>query len=113
MLHTLLAFADDKTPNADAVAISPTIGWLLLVCAVAAGAIFIVHGEKVRRFWLTSEDPRGIAVFRIVFAFFVLANINGMWEFFEYLYTDEGIFTTDVARQVVAKEQFAGFGDGL
>lgn len=113
MLHALLAFADDKTPNADAVAISPTIGWLLLTCAVAAAAIFIIHGEKWRRFWLTNEDPRGIAVFRIVFAFFVLANVNGMWEFFEYLYTDEGIFTTDVARQVFAKEQFAGFGDGL
>ncbi len=112
MLHAILAFAD-KTPNPDAVAISPTIGWLLLVCAVAAALIFILHGEKWRRFWLTSEDPRGIAVFRIVFAFFVLANINGMWEYFEYLYTDEGIFTTDVARQVFAKEQFAGFGDGL
>jgi hypothetical protein len=112
MLSTLLAFAD-KTPNADAVALGPTLGWLLLMCAVAAALIFILHGEKWRRFWLTSEDPRGIAVFRIVFAFFVLANINGMWEFFEYLYTDEGIFTADVARQVFAKEQFAGFGDGL
>jgi hypothetical protein len=111
-MHSILALSD-KTPNADAVAISPTIGWLLLVCAVAAALVFILHAEKWRRWWLTMEDPRGIAVFRIVFAFFVLANINGMWEFFEYLYTDEGIFTTDVARQVFAKEQFAGFGDGL
>jgi hypothetical protein len=112
VIHSILAFAD-KTPNADAVALGPTLGWLLLVCAVAAASIFILHAEKWRRFWLTAEDPRGIAVFRIVFAFFVLANINGMWEFFEYLYTDEGIFTADVARQVFAKEQFAGFGDGL
>jgi hypothetical protein len=110
--HSLLALADEA-PNAAAVAISPTIGWLLLVCAIAAASIFIVHAEKWRRWWLTAEDPRGIAVFRIVFAFFVLANVNGMWEYFEYLYTDEGIFTTDVARQVFAKQQFAGFGDGL
>ncbi|MCA9708004.1 MAG: hypothetical protein KDK70_19280 [Myxococcales bacterium] len=108
----LLALAD-KTPNADAVAISPTIGWLMLAAAVCVALVFILHAEKWRRWWLTAEDPRGIAVFRIVFTFFVISNINGMWEFFEYLYTDEGIFTADVARQVFAREQFAGFGDGL
>ncbi len=108
----LLALAD-KTPNADAVAIAPTMGWLLLGCATCVALIFILHADRWRRWWLTSEDPRGIAVFRVVFAFFVLCNINGMWEFFEYLYTDEGIFPADVARQVFARHQFAGFGDGL
>ncbi|MEM9461292.1 MAG: hypothetical protein AAGF11_44420 [Myxococcota bacterium] len=111
-MTSLLAFAD-KTPNADAVAIAPTMGWLMLAAAVCVALIFILHAEKWRRWWLTAEDPRGIAVFRIVFTFFVICNINGMWEFFEYLYTDEGIFTTDVARQVFASQQFAGFGDGL
>ncbi len=107
----LLAFA--KTPNPDALALAPTMGWLMLACAICLVSIFIVHADKWRRFWLTAEDPRGIAVFRIVFAFFVIANVNGMWEFFEYLYTDEGIFPADVARQVFARGQFAGFGDGL
>ena len=109
----LLAFLDDKVVNADAVALSPTMGWLLLAAAVFAALIFIAGSERWRRWWLTAEDPRSIAVFRIVFAFFVMANINGMWEYFTFLYTDEGIFPADVARQVFASQQFAGFGDGM
>ena len=91
----LLAKAHET--NYDALALSPTIGMLLLACAICAFVMFAMHGDKWRRWWLTTEDPRGIAVFRIVFTFFLICNINGMWEFFEYLYTDEGIFTADVA----------------
>ncbi len=109
---SLLALAD-KSVNADAVALSPTLGWLLLGCGAAVISFFILHADRFGRWWLSAEDPRGIAFFRIVFGFFVLANINGMWDVFTFLYTDEGIFTADVARQVFASEQFAGFGDGM
>jgi len=108
----LLALAD-KAVNEQAVALSPTLGWLLLGCAVAVILFFILHADRWRRWWLSAEDPRGIAFFRIVFAFFVMANINGMWDVFTFLYTDEGIFPADVARQVFASKQFAGFGDGM
>jgi hypothetical protein len=107
----LLAKVDDT--NYDALALSPTIGWLLLAAAALAVVLFTMHADKWRRWWLTSEDPRGIAVFRIVFTFFVIANINGMWELFGFLFTDEGIFPADVARELFAKRQFAGYGDGL
>ncbi|MEM6995782.1 MAG: hypothetical protein AAF721_35055, partial [Myxococcota bacterium] len=103
----------DKVVNADAVALSDSIGWLLLACAVAVVTIFIAYADRWKRWWMTVEDPRSMGVYRIVFSFFVIANINGMWEFFEFLYTDEGIFTADVARHVFARGQFAGFGDGL
>jgi hypothetical protein len=109
----MMLFAETHEPNYDALALGPTLGWLLLACAVCAAVMFTMHADKWRRWWLTSEDPRGIAVFRIVFTFFVIANINGMWEFFEYLYTDEGIFPADAARQLFARSQFAGYGDGL
>ena len=108
----LLALAN-KTVNEQAVALSPTMGWLLLGCAIAVISFFILHADRFRRWWLSAEDPRGIAFFRIVFGFFVLANINGMWDVFTFLYTDEGIFTADVARQVFASKQFVGFGDGM
>ena len=101
-----------KTVNEAAVALAPTMGWLLLACAACVVAIFIAYAERWRAWWLTTDDPRSIAVFRIAFTFFVICNINGMWEHFEFLYTDEGIFTSDVARQVFASKQFAGFGDG-
>lgn len=103
MSGSLLALAGD-IPNEHAVAISPTLGWLLLGCAICIALVFILTAQRWRRWWLTMEDPRGIAVFRIVFTFFVIANINGMWEYFEFLYTDEGIFTADVARQVLDRK---------
>jgi hypothetical protein len=108
----LLALSD-RIPNEQAIALSPTVGWLLLATATFAVLTFVLTADRWRRWWLSAEDPRGIAIFRIVFAFFVIANINDQWECFEFLYTDEGIFTADVARQLFAAEQFAGFGDGL
>ena len=112
MAGTVLALGD-VIVNEQALALAPTLGWLLLAAALSVAVIFIAYADRWRSWWLSAEDPRGIAVFRIVFGFFVLANINGMWEHFEFLYTDEGIFTADVARNVFASKQFAGFGDGM
>ncbi len=109
----LLAFAEDKVPNEEAQALSPIVGWVLLVGVVAAVTLFILHSERWRRFWLAAEDPRAIGLYRIVFGFFIICNVNDFWEYFEFLFTDEGIFTADVARQVHASAQFKGFGDGL
>ncbi len=108
----LLAF-DDKVPNEAAQALAPTTGWLMLLGAVALVALLLLDHERWRRWWLQLEDPRSIGLYRIVFGFFVICNMNDFWEYFTFLFTDEGIFTADVARQVHAKAQFDGFGDGL
>ncbi len=106
------AFADDRIPNQDAIALSPTIGWLMLGCAAFVYLMFALQSERWRRFWLTLEDPRPIGLFRIVFAFLCICNINDLWEYFEFLFTDEGIFLSDAARQQFASGQFRGFGEG-
>ena len=100
-------------PNEEALALAPTIGWLMLACAVCTVTLFIVYREGWRRLWLRAEDPRAMGLFRIAFGICALCNVNGLWELFGYLFTDEGIFVTDVAREVYAREQFAGFGNGL
>lgn len=112
MTGSLVAFFE-RIPNEDAQALAPTAGWIMLFLAVTAGLILIINREGWRRAFLKAEDPRAMAVFRIAFAFCAMCNINGLWELFEYLFTDEGIFLTDVARQVYAREQFRGFGNGL
>ncbi len=112
MTGSLLALFK-RIPNEDAIALAPGAGWIMLCLAVLAGLIFIINREGWRRAFLRAEDPRAMAVFRIAFAFCAMCNINGLWEIFEYLFTDEGIFLTDVARQVFAREQFRGFGNGL
>ncbi len=112
MTGSLLALFE-RIPNEDAIALAPGAGWLMLFLAATAGLIFIINHRVWRRTFLRAEDPRAMAVFRIAFAFCAMCNINGLWELFEYLFTDEGIFLTDVARQVFARDQFRGFGNGL
>lgn len=110
----LVAFASpDRIPNEEAIALSPTLGWLFGACALVIFILFVVQKDRWRNFWLTTGDPRPLALFRIVFAFLAICNINDVWEYFTMLFTDEGIFFTDVARQVFAAEQFKGFGDGF
>ena len=103
----------ERLPNEEALALAPTVGWLMLTLAVIATALFIVYREGWRRLWLRMEDPRSLGLFRIAFGICTLCNVNGLWELFEYLFTDEGLFMTDVARAVYAKDQFRGFGNGL
>ncbi|HWB77150.1 MAG TPA: hypothetical protein VG755_19420 [Nannocystaceae bacterium] len=109
----LFAFADDKVPNEAARELSPDVGWIMLVGALALCTLLIIHSERWRRWWLTVEDPRALGLYRIVFGFFVVCNVNDFFEYFTFLFTDEGIFTADVARQVHAPAQFKGFGDGF
>jgi len=117
MLGTLTGLfaapAASPPPNLEALALAPTVGWLMLLAFALVVVIFIVHRETWRRIFLRAEDPRSIAAFRIVFGLLTLANINGLWELFHYLFTDEGLFLTDVAQEVFARDQFEGFGDGI
>ena len=82
-----------------------------LVAAVAFGVV-IARRRTWARFWFSMEDPRAMALVRIVLAFLAICNVNGLWEYFGFLFSDEGIFPAEVARQVYAGRQFAGFGDG-
>jgi hypothetical protein len=103
----------DRIPNQAAIDASPTIGWWLLACAICVVLLFVTCREHWRRFWLRAEDPRTIGLFRIVFALLVVSNTNDFWEYFEFLFSDEGIVPKNVGRQVFASKQFRGYGDGL
>ena len=111
-LVTLVGLAE-RVPNDEALALAPLAGWLMLFCAGCVATILIVHREGWRRLFLRAEDPRSMGLFRIAFGLCAAANVNGLWELHTYLFTDEGIFLTDVAREVFAREQFEGFGNGL
>ncbi len=110
-MQPLLALADE-VPNYEAIALSPGVGWILFAAVVCLAMFFIAHRESWRKLWLRVDDPRPMAAMRIVFGLCALCNINGLWELFGYLFTDEGIFSTDIAQHYRARSQFAGFGDG-
>lgn len=110
---TLLALAaEDELPNYDAIALSPGVGWFWFVALACLALFFIAHRDSWRKFWLRMDDPRPLAAMRILFGFCALCNVNGLWELFEYLFMDSGLFSTDVAQHYRARGQFAGFGDG-
>ena len=110
-MSPLLALADE-VPNFDAIALSPGVGWLLFAALVCLALFFLAHRDSWRRFWLRLDDPRPLGAMRIAFGLCALCNVNGLWELFEYLFTDEGLFPTDIAQHYRARSQFAGFGDG-
>ena len=115
-LGPLLAFFGrdkDRFPNFDAIQLSPTTGWLLLLALIGVVLFVVAHKETWRRILLRMEDPRTLGTFRIVFALFTMCNVNGLYEHWEYLFIDEGLWTTDVAQELRAKGQFKGFGDGV
>lgn len=108
----LFALAE-APPLPEALALGPSIGWLLFACALVFCCIIALDLERWRKFWLRTEDPRALAAFRIAFCVVLLLNINNMWNLFGYLFTDEGLFMTDSARQYLAGGQFKGYGDGV
>ncbi len=105
---TALAFASSP-PGASAL--SGLIGALVFVAVVAFAAAMIVQRDRWRAFWFEREDPRSIGAFRVVFGLLLLANVHGLADHFEFLFTDEGIFSTSTARDFLARRQFAGYGD--
>ncbi|MCA9698249.1 MAG: hypothetical protein KC431_12045, partial [Myxococcales bacterium] len=108
----MLALADE-IPNYQALGLSPGVGWMFLAAVTCLTLFFLAHRDSWRKFWLRLDDPRPMAAMRIVFGFCALCNVNGLWELFEYLFMDEGIFPTDVAQHYRARGQFVGFGEGL
>jgi hypothetical protein len=98
--------------NLDALALAPTVGWLLLAAAVVAAALAGVHREALARWWLSAEDPRPLALFRIVFALLLIGEIVGLCDHWRFFFTDEGLFSADDAQEIYAAAQFAGYGDG-
>lgn len=110
---TLALALAEAPPLPEALALGPSIGWLLFACALVFCCVIALDLERWRKFWLRTEDPRAIAGFRITFAIVLLLNINNMWNLFGYLFTDEGLFMTDSARQYLAGGQFKGYGDGV
>ncbi len=113
MLGLSALWADSPPVNELAVQLSPTIGWLLLAAVIVVFLLGISQADRWRRLWLRTEDPRALGLFRALFAAFVLLNIGGLYEHFTFLFTSDGIFSTDTARELLASQQFAGYGDGV
>ena len=72
------ALVAETVPNEEALALAPTIGWLMLFCAVCTATIFVCYREGWRRLWLRAEDPRAMGLFRIAFGICTLCNVNGL-----------------------------------
>src|SRR6187397_2497424 len=90
----------------------PVVDGLVALLLCGAGNVPVVERRALSRLILRTEDPRSIALVRIVAGILLLAYVNALAPLHRYLFSDEGLFLTDAAQQVYAAEQFAGFGDG-
>ena len=106
-----MLLAADRITNELAVSLAPTMGWLTLLCGLVFAAIIILDRERWTRFWLRAEDPRALGFFRITFGLLLLGNLKGMWGELEFLFTDEGLFLSEAARQSLSWRQFEGYGE--
>ena len=92
---------------------SANLGWWLLAAAAAVATLCVVHREHLRRFWLRTEDPRTMALFRIVFSVLLLVDTGGLLGYAEFLFSHEGLLSTAQARQLYAADQFPPDGSAL
>ncbi|HRI10709.1 MAG TPA: hypothetical protein PKW35_22975, partial [Nannocystaceae bacterium] len=99
-------------PNPEAIALSPLIGWLLAAAALVVALLALVHRRALARWWLSAEDPRPLALFRIVFALLLLGELADLSPHALVYFSDEGYFAADDAQELFAPVQFAGYGDG-
>ena len=107
----LTALLLSATPDPLRVAASPILGWLVAACVFLFLANLVLHADGWRRFWLRTEDPRTLGLFRIVFGLLVFGNLWGLRHHLDFFFSDEGMFLTESARNFFAGHQFAGYGD--
>ena len=85
-------------------------GIAILVVALAA-ALVALHRDLWRAILLRWEDPRTMAALRIGWGICAIAWVLDLIPLLDYLFSDEGLFSTEAARQVFAATAFAGYGD--
>jgi hypothetical protein len=93
----LLAF-DDK-PDVDVSGHLSEATTLLFTAIVLLLGFFVVRPELWRRLFFTRIDPRPAALMRIVFGFVVLWTFVDLTRDARFLFTDEGMWLTKMARK--------------
>lgn len=85
---------------------------LALLLVVLAACLVLLHAETCRRWLMRTEDARTMAAFRIACGVCTIGWTLELWPLLDYLFSDDGLFLTDTARQVFAARGFAGIADG-
>lgn len=88
----------DVSPHVDQVT------RLLILGAVLLGAFFLFRPELWRRMFLDRVDPRPAALLRICFGLAVLWTLIDLVPLARLLFTDEGLWLTEMARSMYGDE---------
>lgn len=95
----LFGLALAKKPEIDVSAhidIATNLLWLALALMVG---FFVLRPELWRRLWFQRLDPRGPALARIALALTAVWTFADLLMLGEWLFTDQGLFLTDMARK--------------
>ncbi len=98
----LYALAKDPPVDVSAhLADATTSLWILLAATLLW---VVVRFDLWRRLWLTTTDPRPVALFRILIGIVALWSVLDMLPYLTLLFTDEGLFPPHVARMRFARD---------
>jgi len=97
VIGLLLAFKKEETIDVSAHADEVTT--LILYAIALLIGFFVVRPELWRRIFLVRVDPRPAALMRIFFGFVVFWTFLDLLANFRFLFTDEGLWLTDMARR--------------
>lgn len=75
-------------------------------------ALAVMHRELLRRAFLRAEDPRAMGALRIAFTACAIVGVLEPVVDAGWLFSDEGMFLREGAREFVAGDALAGFEDG-
>lgn len=110
----LLAFATDSVDVSTHLDLATQ---LQLGALAMLGVFFLLRPELWRRLWFTAVDPRPLGLMRIVFGFVVFATFAVLllpqdplpYSLARYLFTEDGLWLTDMARKRFGGEMSRAF----
>ncbi|MBK9754106.1 MAG: hypothetical protein IPO88_11475 [Nannocystis sp.] len=75
-------------------------------------ALVVLHRELLRRAFLRAEDPRAMAALRIGFTLVAIVGVLEPVLERRWLFSDEGMLLSAGAREYMARDALAGYGEG-
>jgi hypothetical protein len=106
----MLALLAEEYPKVD-WELQVHVGWLSLALLTLLAVWAWARSESFRRAVFAREDPRLFALMRIVLGLFTIQCFWNLRPYWRMLWSDEGIFDLELARQRLARVELLGWNE--
>lgn len=106
----MLALLAEEYPKVD-WELQAHVGWLSLALLTLLAVWAWARSESFRRAVFAREDPRLFALMRIILGLFTIQCFWNLRPYWRMLWSDEGIFDLELARQRLARVELSGWNE--